>query len=114
MMVTEWPFWCVQIEGEYTHKTPTQPYLTNSTNAQAQTHKYASTHPPIPISPRALPLSKFRRVPHAQHHFGLFESIQTSSVPIMTTFENSVLSPKKKHCSLYFLIYEYLIAPHVW
>ena len=96
MMVTEWAFWCVQIEGEYKHKTPTQPYLTNSAIAQAQTHKhkykYASTHLASPISPTALPLSKFRLVPHAQHHFGLCKSIQTSSAPIMTKFENSVLS----------------------
>ena len=88
-----------------------------STNAQAQIRKhkpeYASTHLASPISPTALPLSKFRLVPHAQHHFGLCKSIQTSSAPIMTKFENSALS-SKKHWSLYFLIYEYLIAPHVW
>ena len=88
-----------RVQAQDTHPALShQQHKRTSTNAQAHRHKhkhkykYANTHPPRPISPTALPLSKFRLVPHAQHHFGLCKSIQTSSAPIMTKFENLVLS----------------------
>ena len=113
-MVTEWPFWCVQIEGEYTHKTPTQPYLTNSTSAQAQTHKRTSSN------------TQAHTHPSLSHQHCLYQSsvlylTPNTTLDFVNPFKLQVRQSWQRlkiqffrqkninHC-----IVEYLIAPHVW